>query len=129
MEIPTPQKIKENILIKVVSQEQATKILRLLEEKGWEWTDGRRPTDHVPPMEYWICPYIYLYIIHDGRARLFLTLHNDMANGKIIPAEEFLGGRAAKIGSYNSFCPVCGSPAFDLAFAIECSNPSCQNHR
>jgi len=129
MEIPTPQEIKENILIKVMTQEQAIKILKLLEEKGWEWSLGGRPTDYVPTMEEWSGPYIHLHILSDGYAKLFRGERNCEFDGKIIPAEEFLGGRAVKIGSYNSFCPVCGSPAFDLAFAIECSNPSCQNHR
>jgi len=31
--------------------------------------------------------------------------------------------------TYNTKCPVCGSPAFDMAFAVECSNPECQNRK
>jgi len=68
----------------------------------------------------------------DVERRLILDEDLVHISWDIAPMIEFVDKEnkiKGKCSSYNASCPICGRAAFNLVFAFECSNPSCQNYR
>lgn len=74
--------------IKAETQEQQLKVLEILEQEGYRWTEGQAPTEYIPCINATSKEYKYIRINESTKK---LTTRTRLEPGDIeIPYEQFV---------------------------------------